>query len=322
MTVLYRQLRKPARKHRLTRVLEELGHDVTQVPDGALEASPADIVWIWGNANWYPRAVRELAARPPERRPAVVVWHSEPLPYSKRAGLRQARLHLREIAKIVLRDSRATDPYTNARRLRQLAEHGLPDVLAVTSEAQREFLREVGIACEVAPIGYHPSQGSDLGLERDVDVLFLGALEVPRRKRAFRALRRSGVDVLAAGDWGDPRYWGAKRTRLLNRAKILLNISRHPGQYSGERLVLGMANGALVISEPIYRPEPFVPGEHFVAASLDETAAVVRHYLGNDHERRQLAKSGHAFVTGELSMTQSVSRILDVLARRLHARDG
>jgi len=320
--VLYRPLRTSQPRHRLTLALEELGHDVTQVADGALDASPTDVVWIWGNANWYPQAMRTLAALPSDRRPALVVWHSEPLPYSKTAGLPRARLHAREIAKIVLRDARATDPYSNAWRLRRLAEHGLPDVLVVTSEAQREFLADAGIACEVAPIGYHPAQGNDLGLERDIDVLFLGALEVPRRKRALRALTREGVGVQSAGDWSDPRYWGDDRVRLLNRARILLNVSRHPGQYSGERLVLGMANRALVVSEPIYRPEPFVPGEHFVAVGLDEMAGVVRHYVQHEHERDYLARRGHAFVTTELKMTQSVSRILDVLARRLDARDG
>lgn len=322
MIVLYRPLVTPAPRHRATRVLEELGHDVTQVADGAIDASPRDVVWIWGNANWYPRAMRTLAALPSERRPAVVVWHSEPLPYSKAAGLPRARLHPREIAKIMLRDARATDPYSNAWRLRELAKHGLPDVLAVTSEAQREFLSDAGIACVVAPIGYHPTLGRDLGLERDIDVLFLGALEVPRRKRAIRALRREGIDLQAVGDWGDPRYWGEDRIRLLNRARILLNLSRHPGQYSGERLVLGMANRALVVSEPIYRPDPFAPGEHFVACGLTDMAGVVRHYLRHEDERDALARRGHAFVTTELAMSRSVNRILDTLARRLSTPDG
>lgn len=324
MTVLQRRVQKRRRRgrHRVTELLEERGYDVTAVPDGALDPSQADVVWIAGNANWFPRSMRALTSLPPDRRPALVVWHSEPLPYSKAAGLPRPRLNAREIAKIALRDTRATDPYTNAWRLRRLRKHGLPDLLVVTSEAQREFLAEAGIDCEVVPIGYNPGAGRDLGMVRDIDVLFLGALEVPRRKRALRALKREGIDVHEAGSWDDPGYWGENRVRLMNRAKIVLNLSRFPGQFSGVRLMLGMANRALVVSEPIYRPAPFVPGEHFVALDLDDMPSGLRHYLRHKDERDRLAERGHRFVTTQLQMSRSMERVLDALARRLADRDG
>jgi hypothetical protein len=320
MVVLHRP--SPTPKHRLTLSLEELGFDVTQVPDWSRDISQADVVWAWGNANWYPRAIRAVAALPRGRRPPLVVWHGEPLPYVKGAGLRRARLHAREIAKILLRHAMATDPYSNVWRVRRLAAQGLPDVLVVTSEAKREFLAEIGIPCDVVPFGYHPTHGSDLRLERDIDILFLGALEVPRRKRALRRLGREGLEIQAVGGWSDPRYWGADRARLLNRARIMLNISRHPGQYSGERLVLGMANRALVVSEPMYRPEPFVPGVHYVEATLDEMPGVMKRYLRDDRGRERVASRGHRFVTEQLRMTRSVERIVDLAERRLAAGGG
>jgi hypothetical protein len=323
MLVLYRTLRGEGGKEWLIQGLEEAtGGEVRRIAEADLDAGPADVVWIWGNPNWYPRAVRALTAMAPDRRPAVIIWHSEPLPYASTVELPRPRLHAREIAKIALRDSRATDPYTNARVLRRLVRQGLPDLLVVTSEAAREFLAESGIDCVVVPIGYHPRLGRDLGLERDIDTLFLGALDVPRRKRALRALRREGVNVHAVGAWDDPRYWDESRVRLLNRAKIVLSLARHPGQFTGKRLVLGMANRTLVVSEPIHRPEPFVPGEHFVSAGLEELPGVVSHYLHDQLELERVAGRGHDFVTKELTMSRSVSRILDALDRRLEARDG
>ena len=45
-------------------------------------------------------------------------------------------------------------------------------------------------------------------------------------------LRRQGINLLAVGSWADPAYWGENRTRLLNRAKIVLNLQRYPGALS------------------------------------------------------------------------------------------
>lgn len=297
--------------------LANLGCDLREVPDGGLEIGDGRVVWLSGSANWYPRSLRQLLGVPRESRPRVVVWHAEPLPLPSGAPFPRQRLHARELAKILLRDNRATDPYTNSFLLRRLARAGLPDVLVVVAPDMAEFLAERGLGAETVPFGYDLSFGSDLGLERDIDVLFLGALEVPRRKRLIRRLQHEGVAVRAVGDWHDPTYWGENRTRLLNRTKILLNLSRYPGQSSGYRLILGMANGCLVVSEPMYRPEPFVPGTHFVSAMVDEMPALVEHYLGHEKERRKLARRGFEFVTQEATMTRAVVRILTLLEAEL-----
>lgn len=108
-------------------VLERAGHPVVVTKDRQLDLAAGTVLWLQGNANWYPRLCRELAERPRHSRPFVIIWHSEPLPPPKAAGRPLPRLHLREIAKIVLRDRRATDVYTNYFRLRRLAKQGLPD---------------------------------------------------------------------------------------------------------------------------------------------------------------------------------------------------
>ena len=68
----------------------------------------------------------------------------------------------------------------------------------------------------------------------------------------------------------------------MNRTRIFLNVSRQPGQFSGERLVIGMANRALVLSEPIYRPTPFVPGVHYLEAALDSWPELVESLLADE----------------------------------------
>jgi Glycosyl transferases group 1 len=300
--------------------LGELGCDVRILPEEALEPVGADLVWASGSANWFPGAYRRLVETPPGECPPVVLWHTELLPFARSAGQKLEPLHLREVATVLLRDPGATDPRTNFRALRRWLEHGLPDLLVVTTREKQEFLAEQGIAAEFVPAGYHHSLGRDLDLERDIDVLFLGALDVPRRERILRRIRRAGVEVRAVGGWGDPAFWGENRTHLLNRAKILLNLPRHPGLLSGKRMILGMANKALVISERVHLPEPYVAGEHYVSATLDAMPEAIRGYLADEGERRRITENAYRFVTEELTMSRSVSSILARAEVRFRSR--
>jgi hypothetical protein len=308
--------------HAVDQALEEIGCDLSLVPQESFDPRSDGVVFAYGSANWYSDAWRRMLATSPAMRPPVILWHAEPLPYARSTGRRLERPHLREVAKIVLRDARASDPWTNYRRLRGLLGQGLPDLLVVSTLEKQEFLAEQGIESAVVPLGYHRSHGRDLALDRDIDVLFLGALDVPRRKRILRNLRQAGIEAQAAGDWDDPAYWGENRTRLLNRTKILLNLPRHPGLLSGARMIIGMANGALVIAEPIHLSAPYVDGTHFVSAALEDMPEVIRHYLANDAERERIATEGQRFVTGELTMANSLRRILALLdEHNEHERD-
>jgi hypothetical protein len=320
-------LQRRFKRHRLgpgpiELALEEIGCNVRMLPEEALDPAAAGCVWIYGSANWYPAACRRLARTPPDKRLPVVVWHTEPLPFARSAGQKLERLRARELAKILLRDPRATDPGTNFRALRRLLDHDLPDLLVVSTREKQEFLAERGVDAAFVPMGYHPVMGTDLAIERDIDVLFIGDLGVPRRKRILRRIRRAGVDVRAVGAWHDPAFWGENRTRLLNRAKILLNLPRHPGLLSGARMLLGMGNKALVISEPVHLSEPYVEGEHFVTAPLDEMPAAIRRYLADADERRRLTETAFRLVTEELTMSRSVSSILALAETRFQSRPG
>jgi hypothetical protein len=307
----------------VSRLLAEAGHRVAQLGTDRLDLDAYQVVLLRGSANWWRKISSQVAVRPKSERPLIAMWQIEPLPPPRAAGLGTPRLHLREIVKILLRDSRATDVYTNYLALRRMIRRGLIDLLMVSSQGRREFLAERGIASEWVPLGYVAERdGRDLNLQRDIQVLFLGDLRVPRRKRQIRYLRRRGIDVRAVGSWNDPAYWGENRTRLLNRTKILLNVQRYPGEPSSKRLVLGIANGALVISEPIYKPAPFVPGKHYVSASLQEMPDLMRYYLDREKEREQLVEEGQRLVTQEFTMERSVALMLELIRERLRKRGG
>lgn len=317
ITFCYRPLAPNQGKlHIVTSALADAGCRVTQVADEPLRLRADEIVWLFGNANWYPTIRRQLAATPQSARPFVIIWHTEPLPLPKAAGLPWPRLHLGEIVQILRRDSGATDVYTNYFRFRSLARKGLPDLLIVSTPGGYEFLAERGISAYWVPFGYDPSSGYNMGLSRDIDALFIGALDIPRRKRLIRRLRQEGIALSAVGSWSDSAYWGENRTQLLNRTKIVLNLQRYPGQFSGIRFILGMANMALVVSEPVYHPAPYVPGKHYVSATIEEMPQIIRYYLAHDDEREAIASEGHRLVTQEVTMARSVSCILELLRTR------
>jgi hypothetical protein len=307
-----------AERPELTRELRAQGHEVLETEDAGLDLDACDLVWIQGNANWYPRVCGQLGAA--ARRPAALIWHTEPLPPPAASGLPRPRLQLREIAKIVLRDRRATDIYTNASRLRQLARRGLPDCLVVSGRSRQQFLAEHGIAAHWVPPGYSPDHGRDLGLERDIDVLFLGTLDVKRRRHALARLAEAGLEITVEGSWYDSRAWGENRTRLLNRATILLNVPRYPGELAGLRLILGLANRCLVVTEPIYDASPFLTDEHFVTAALPQMPQVIRHYLDHPDERRTIVDAGYRFVTQELTMPRAVTSVLELARPAIERR--
>jgi hypothetical protein len=307
-----------AERPELTVELQVQGHRVVETDDAELDLAGCDLLWIQGNANWYPRVCRQLAAT--SRRPATVIWHTEPLPPPRAAGLPRPRLDLREVAKMILRDRRATDPYTNIVRIRWLARRGLPDCLVVSGRSRQAFLAEHGVVAHWVPPGYSPEHGRDLGIERDIDVLFLGALDVKRRRQGLKRLKKAGVNISAVGSWHHLRAWGENRTRLLNRTKILVDVQRHPGELSGLRLILALANKCLAVSEPIYDPAPFVPEKHFVSATLEDMPRVIGRYLSHADERQRIVDAGHRFVTEELTLSHAVTAILRLVGPVIDSR--
>jgi hypothetical protein len=300
-------------------IFDELGFESRLISDRKFDLSPDRIVFIGGNAAWHEAALDRIRRVPRSERPGVIVWHSEPLPFPRSSGLRLAPMTVREIGKVILRDRRVSDPHSNARHMRRLAREGIVDLLTVATRSYQAFLAEQGTPSELIPVGYHPIHGNLLDLERDIDVLFLGDLRVGRRKRILRRLRREGLDVQAVGNYSDRRYWGEGRTRLLNRTKITLNLPRHPGLLADLRLILGMAAGALVVSEPVYLPDPYVPERHYVEAPLEEMAATVTSYLNDEEARQRVAQRGHDFVTQELTWKNSFAQLLRLAALRLPA---
>ena len=301
------------------------GCDVTLLPRSAAWREPFDLALAYGpfsaDAGMFPVA-RCILGLPPERRPIFAWWLTEgvPVPWLPRWPVSlaaRARLALDRLG--VLR--------ARAHRLRILGElqwlhaHGMPDVLAVTSFARAAYLERFGLRCAVIPLGYDPAYcGYDLGLPRDIDIAFVGSVGTGRRKRVLDRLTRSlhnlGINLSL-----HESLYGDARTRILNRTRILLNVLRAPQDFVGQRFLLAAANKALIISEPLLDPRPFVAGRHLVTAPLAQIVDRIVWYLAHEPERRAIAEAAHQLVTRDLTITGMIARILD-RARQHYAVAG
>jgi hypothetical protein len=314
-----------AQRPALRMLLEAAGCSVEAASDRDATLDPGSVLFMRGTPTLFPHALRRLREGPARDRPIVVLWHQEPLPPPRISGLpAPLRLPRRSDVGFALgRPVRVTRPSTNLETVCELARAGLLDVLAVSTLWQRQVLEEHGLPSHFVPIGWEPALGKDLRGERDIDILVLGDARVARRRLVLARLRARGVVPVVAGDWSPGRgVWGAERMALLNRARILLSIPRQRGWFAGLRFLLGMANGALVVSEDVYAPAPYVPGTHFVSAPVRELPGVLHRYLADEEARARIAEQARLFVTTELTMERSVARLVELIANVLTARSA
>ena len=289
----------------------DAGHEVMADRE---EFDPSvDAVLIPNQPTFYPRALAQLRALGP-RRPRVVAWMSEPLVPPVASGLPWPRRTHREWIKLALRDKRVIDARSNERRTVALVREGLVDAVATTTIARVERFAEVGIDAAWVPQTVGPHVWADLGLERDIPVLFLGAMDVPRRRLLAWRLRRAGVELTTAGDWKDARYWGDERTRLMNRAVISLNLNRFAGNFPDTRFNLAAANRSLIVSEPVYRPDPYLAGVTHVEAEPDDLPAVLEQWLADDAGRERMLSAAYETVMTRLRREDSVAALCALMA--------
>jgi hypothetical protein len=104
--------------------------------------------------------------------------------------------------------------------------------------------------------------------------------------------------------------WGAERNAILSRTKVVLDIQRIPGNFTGLRFLTSMAAGAVLVAEPIDDPHPFVPGVDHLEAPEGALAEVVASVVADQERWLEIASAGQARLTGELSMRASLEQVL------------
>jgi hypothetical protein len=167
------------------------------------------------------------------------------------------------------------------------------------SRSNVEWLHKKGITHAIhVPLGHADPLSSAMSTrppsdsERDIDLLFMGAMS-PRRASLKQALETCGRPLKIVFAY---EVYGAERDKLLNRAKIVLNVAYWDSFHQLEIVRIGyaLANAAFVISETadnLGEYEDLLPG--MIIGKYNQLVPLVLLYLDQPEERERIAQLGY-----------------------------
>jgi hypothetical protein len=196
---------------------------------------------------------------------------------------------------------------------------GWLQVLAVVSEMYERIYNAHGMPARFVPWGTSPRWYRTLNLERDIDVLWFGKRRNSRRSHWIDQVRQTiqarGYKMLIVDGVQHPFIFGAQRTEILNRTKIVLNVkslTHNSGFTFRFHMVAG--NRALVVSENFLRHVPrYQAGVHFVSVPPEQLAETIVYYLEHESERAALAENAYQLVTNEMTLQHSVRALMQLI---------
>ena len=148
-----------------------------------------------------------------------------------------------------------------------------------------------------------PRYFHDKGLERDIDVSFVGPLSSPNRVEGVNFLRANGINVVVAGGQRTGRLSWEEYAGLMQRSKISLNFSCNPYDGSSQmkaRALEVMTCAAMLMEEDGEHTKRFFEAgrELVIFSSPEDLLVKVEHYLTSAKKRIAIALSGWRKVSG------------------------
>jgi hypothetical protein len=302
-----------------------------------------DVLFTWAPYGKLLPILQQLEALPLSKRPITAHWNTEGIPDlrlpwhlvraagSFRTWIERVSVNSQSPFSDLLRT--VTSPWDNrALRFRYFGDyyyaynHGLLDVFADSSILYAHLHNQHGLPTIVAPWGSTNRWREDLELDRDIDVLWMGKRGTRRRSKILDQVRselqHQNVEFYFADNEERPFIFGKERTQLLNRAKITLNVTRTWYDDNYSRFSMAAPNRSLIVSEPILPHCPqFVPGVHFVSASIDKLPETISYYLQHDEAREHIVENAYRLTTAELTFQNSIKKIMDAVDRVMCTRE-
>ena len=325
--------------------LRALGYQPVHFQIGSPLPPKAEVVFSFGPYGNFLTIPRQLSKMPPERKPIFIHWNTEGMPdpripwklMSAIAGWRSwlGRIHdfRNDSTKMPGTENLTSLNDSWMARFRYLGDYyyaqrrGWLDIFADTSEIYADIHRQHGLPTIVAPWGATPQWYKELGLERDIDVLWMGKRGTKRRSTILNRVRAEleahGVRMYVADGEENPFIFGNTRIHYLNRSKITLNITRTWYDDNFSRVSLAAPNRSLVVSESVLpHCTSFVAGTHYVSVPVETLAETILYYLGHEEERLSLVENAYQLVTTKLEFRKSIKSIMDAVSLFQSNQDG
>ena len=317
--------------------LTALGHRPVYFKHAQIIPKEVDVVFSFAPYGEFMPIACQMANIPLEYRPTLVHWNTEGLP-----DLRIPWFLVRTIG--TFRSWLGRLSYSDNHRVRALAgkltsfwktrilrfryvgdyyyayRKGWLNVFADSSAVYARIHQQHGLPTIVAPWGATQRWYDDLGLERDIDVLWMGKRGAKRRSdlldRVREELRAHRVEIYIADNEENPFIFGEERTRFLNRAKITLNLTRTWYDDNFSRFAMAIPNRSLIASEPLLPHCPqYKAGVHYVSTPVDSLTEMIVYYLKHDDERLRIVENAYQLVTTELTWRNSIKTIMEAVRK-------
>ncbi len=316
--------------------LRALGYQPVYFQIGSPIPQKTEVVFSYGPYGNFLTIPRQLAKMLPNQKPIFLHWNTEGLPdlrisWKIMSSIARWRSWLGRVQDS--RNGSARTPGTGRLlslnesrmlRFRYLGDYyyahrrGWLDIFADTSEVYAEIHRRHGLPTIVAHWGATRQWYKDLGLERDIDVLWMGTRGTKRRSvildRVRNELEANGVRMHVADGKENPFIFDDERIYYLNRSKITLNITRTWYDDNFSRITLAAPNRSLIVSESVLPHCPsFIEGTHYVSVPVERLAETIRYYLDHEEERLRIVDNAYHLVTTKLVFRESIKSIMDAV---------
>lgn len=313
--------------------LVQQGHQVVHFKFDHPVPTDVDVVFSFAPYGRLMQIPHQLAQIPVGKRPLFLHWNTENYPDPKLpwsiirpiAAIRSwvDRLHDADAgwAKSLLNMPPISTIDKRMVRFRLIGEYqyayqcGKLDMLFESSKLYTEERNQHGVPAIFVPWGTVPDWFEDLKLERDIDVLWMGKRRTKRRSQLldtiYEQLTAKGYNVYIADNEMKPFVYGDERTKMLNRAKITLNIESEAYDNAlPYRYHVVAPNRSLVVSESLLPHYLTESDKHYVAAPYDQMVETLLYYLKNDEERLKIVDEAYRLVTTELTIGNAVSTVM------------
>lgn len=323
--------------------LEQIGYTPVLFYFDSDVPKDVDYLLTFGPYNRILPLWQKNALRPLSRQPVVIHWNTEGMPDVRippavirlvgamRSKIGRLSYSSSVLDKILYSLSIVSKADQSFKRYRFHGDYeyarrkGWLHVLADTSYIYSQIRSKAGIPTLYAPWGASSRWYKDLGLERDIDVLWMGTRGSRRRSRildqVFRELKSRGLSVYVADNEENPFIFGEERTRHLNRAKITLNITRTWYDDNFSRFAMACPNRSLVVSEPLLpHCTEFQKNVHYVSAKIEDLANMIVYYLEHEDLRRQIVDRAYDLMMSELKFEKSLCKMF--AAAEPHISEG
>jgi len=312
--------------------LEQLGYN--PVPFFFDRNIPEDVDYLltFGPYNRILPIWQNNARITPSRRPVVIHWNTEGMPdlrippkIIRTLGAMRSKIgrmgysgstfdHFLYSLRPVSHIDQSFKRYRYHGDYEYAYRKGWLHVLSDTSQIYSQIRTKIGIPTLYAPWGASQRWYGDLGLERDIDVLWIGKRGSQRRSRildrVFKELRLKGLNVYIGDNEEHPFVFGQERTRHLNRAKITLNITRTWYDDNFSRFTMACSNRSLVVSEHLLpHCTEFKENVNYVSAKIEDLANTIVYYLEHEEERKQIVDNAFELMMSELRFEKSLRKM-------------